>query len=213
MKIVVDCGNGVAGGVAPELYRRLGCEWRSSIATSTARSRTTIPIRRSRRTCRTSSRGSPRPMPSWPRVRRRWRSSRRRHQGRRDHLCRPPVDAVRARRAVARAGRGDHLRREVDAQPRAWIRAHGGKPLLWKTGHSLVKAKLKETGAPLAGEMSGHIFFKERWYGFDDGLYAGARACSRSCRGARPKRSPERAARCARDSRVAFTSPKVSRFD
>ena len=56
-----------------------------------------------------------------------------------------------------------------------WIRDHGGEPLLWKTGHSLVKAKLKETGAPLAGEMSGHIFFKERWYGFDDGLYAGAR--------------------------------------
>jgi phosphomannomutase/phosphoglucomutase len=46
---------------------------------------------------------------------------------------------------------------------------------MWKTGHSLIKAKLKETGAPLAGEMSGHIFFKERWYGFDDGLYAGAR--------------------------------------
>jgi len=57
----------------------------------------------------------------------------------------------------------------------SWIRKHGGKPLLWKTGHSLIKAKLRETGAPLAGEMSGHIFFKERWYGFDDGLYAGAR--------------------------------------
>jgi phosphomannomutase/phosphoglucomutase len=56
-----------------------------------------------------------------------------------------------------------------------WIRDRGGKPLLWKTGHSFVKAKLKETGAPLAGEMSGHMFFKERWYGFDDALYAGAR--------------------------------------
>ena len=56
-----------------------------------------------------------------------------------------------------------------------WIRSHGGKPTLWKTGHSLIKAKLKETGALLAGEMSGHLFFKERWYGFDDGLYAGAR--------------------------------------
>jgi len=56
-----------------------------------------------------------------------------------------------------------------------WIREHGGKPTLWKTGHSLVKAKMKETGALLAGEMSGHVFFKERWYGFDDGLYAGAR--------------------------------------
>ncbi len=52
---------------------------------------------------------------------------------------------------------------------------HGGRPIMWKTGHSLIKAKIKETGAMLAGEMSGHIFFKERWYGFDDGLYAGAR--------------------------------------
>ena len=56
-----------------------------------------------------------------------------------------------------------------------WITARGGKPTMWNTGHALVKAKLKETGAPLAGEMSGHVFFKERWYGFDDGLYTGAR--------------------------------------
>ena len=56
-----------------------------------------------------------------------------------------------------------------------WVAARGGKPLMWKTGHSLVKAKMRETGAPLGGEMSGHIFFKDRWYGFDDGLYAGAR--------------------------------------
>ena len=56
-----------------------------------------------------------------------------------------------------------------------WIERRGGRPLVWKTGHSLIKAKLKETGAPLAGEMSGHTFFKERWYGFDDALYAGAR--------------------------------------
>lgn len=56
-----------------------------------------------------------------------------------------------------------------------WVSEHGGKPLMWKTGHSLVKAKMRETGAPLGGEMSGHIFFKDRWYGFDDGMYAGAR--------------------------------------
>jgi len=56
-----------------------------------------------------------------------------------------------------------------------YIKQAGGEPLMWKTGHTLVKAKLKETGAPLAGEMSGHIFFKDRWYGFDDGLYTGAR--------------------------------------
>ncbi|MBA3667301.1 MAG: phosphomannomutase, partial [Sphingomonas sp.] len=51
----------------------------------------------------------------------------------------------------------------------------GGKPLMWKTGHSLIKSKMKETGSPLAGEMSGHIFFKHEWYGFDDALYAAVR--------------------------------------
>jgi phosphomannomutase/phosphoglucomutase len=56
-----------------------------------------------------------------------------------------------------------------------WITKHGGAPLMWKTGHSFIKAKLKETGAALAGEMSGHVFFKERWYGFDDAMYVGAR--------------------------------------
>ena len=55
------------------------------------------------------------------------------------------------------------------------IKHAGGHPLMWKTGHSLVKAKMKETGALLGGEMSGHIFFKERWLGFDDGLYTAAR--------------------------------------
>jgi len=55
------------------------------------------------------------------------------------------------------------------------VAALGGAPLMWKTGHSLIKSKMKETGAPLAGEMSGHIFFKHRWYGFDDALYAAIR--------------------------------------
>ena len=55
------------------------------------------------------------------------------------------------------------------------IREAGGVPLMYKTGHSLIKAKMKEVDSPLGGEMSGHIFFKERWFGFDDGTYAGAR--------------------------------------
>ena len=55
------------------------------------------------------------------------------------------------------------------------ITDHGGQPVMWKTGHSLIKAKMQETGALLAGELSGHIFFRERWFGFDDALYAGAR--------------------------------------
>ena len=56
-----------------------------------------------------------------------------------------------------------------------WVLRHGGTPMMWKTGHSLIKAKMRETGAELAGEMSGHFFFQERWYGFDDGLYSAAR--------------------------------------
>jgi phosphomannomutase len=55
------------------------------------------------------------------------------------------------------------------------IAAMGGKPLMWRTGHSLIKSKMAETGAPLAGEMSGHVFFADRFYGFDDGLYAAVR--------------------------------------
>jgi phosphomannomutase / phosphoglucomutase len=55
------------------------------------------------------------------------------------------------------------------------ILGHGGSPVMWKTGHSLIKAKMRETDAELAGEMSGHFFFRERWYGFDDGLYSAAR--------------------------------------
>ena len=56
-----------------------------------------------------------------------------------------------------------------------YILRHGGSPLMWKTGHSFIKAKMRETDAELAGEMSGHFFFKERWYGFDDGIYSAAR--------------------------------------
>src|SRR6476619_1817132 len=51
----------------------------------------------------------------------------------------------------------------------------GGNPMMWTTGHSLIKSKMAETGSPLAGEMSGHIFFADRWYGFDDALYAAVR--------------------------------------
>jgi len=62
------------------------------------------------------------------------------------------------------------------------VAAHGGKPLMWKTGHSLIKSKMKETGSPLAGEMSGHVFFADTYYGFDDALYAGVRLLAASAR-------------------------------
>lgn len=66
------------------------------------------------------------------------------------------------------------------------IAAHGGRPVMWKSGHSLMKAKLAESHAQLAGELSGHIFFKDRWYGFDDGLYTAARLLELLSRDSRP---------------------------
>jgi phosphomannomutase len=63
-----------------------------------------------------------------------------------------------------------------------YVAAHGGKPLMWKTGHSLIKSKMKETHAPLAGEMSGHVFFADDYYGFDDALYAGVRLIAAAAR-------------------------------
>ncbi len=62
------------------------------------------------------------------------------------------------------------------------VSAHGGQPLMWKTGHSLIKSKMKETGSPLAGEMSGHVFFADTYYGYDDALYAGVRLIAASAR-------------------------------
>ena len=62
------------------------------------------------------------------------------------------------------------------------VAAHGGEPLMWKTGHSLIKSKMKETGAPLAGEMSGHVFFADEYYGYDDALYAGVRLIAAAAR-------------------------------
>jgi phosphomannomutase len=78
---------------------------------------------------------------------------------------------------VLKANPGATLIADVKASEKFFDRVAelGGKPLMWKTGHSLIKSKMKETGAPLAGEMSGHIFFKHRWYGFDDALYAAVR--------------------------------------
>ncbi|HEV2595653.1 MAG TPA: phosphomannomutase/phosphoglucomutase [Sphingomicrobium sp.] len=78
---------------------------------------------------------------------------------------------------VLKANPGATLIADVKASEKFFERVAelGGQPLMWKTGHSLIKSKMKETGAPLAGEMSGHIFFKHRWYGFDDAVYAAVR--------------------------------------
>jgi len=176
MRLVVDCGNGVAGATAPELYRRLGCEVTELFCDVDG------------------SFPNHHPDPSRPEnladVQRALA------QGKGELGLAFDGDGDRLG-VVTRSGKiiypdrqlmlfaADVLSRNPGAEVIfdvkstrhlfQWIRSHGGRPVMWKTGHSFIKQKLKETGAPLAGEMSGHVFFKERWYGFDDALYAGAR--------------------------------------
>jgi phosphomannomutase/phosphoglucomutase len=176
MKIVMDCGNGVAGAIAPELFTRLGCE--------------IVPL-----FCEVDGNfPNHHPDPSKPEnladVIRALRETDAElgiaFDGDGDRLGVVTKDGeiifpdrqlmLFAADVLSRAPGGQIIYDVKCTRLLApWIREHGGVPLMWNTGHALIKAKLKETGAPLAGEMSGHCFFKERWYGFDDGLYTGAR--------------------------------------
>ena len=174
MKIIVDCGNGVAGSIAPELYRRLGCEVDELFCEVDG----TFPNHH--------------PDPTQPqnlqdviaRLAVTDAELGLAFDGDGDRLGVVTKDGriiyadrqlmLLAHDVLSRVPGAEIIYDVKSTRNLApWIRAHGGKPLLWKTGHSLVKAKLKESGAPLAGEMSGHIFFAERWYGFDDGLIRG----------------------------------------
>ena len=176
MKIVIDSGNGVAGAIAPELFRRLGCEVIELF-------------------CEVDGHfPNHHPDPSKPEnlrdVQRALRETNAElglaFDGDGDRLGVVTKDGeiiFPDRQLMLFAA--DVLARNPGAQIiydvkcSRWvaesIRFQGGNPLMWNTGHALIKTKLQETGAALAGEMSGHMFFKERWYGFDDGLYAGAR--------------------------------------
>ena len=176
MKIVMDCGNGVAGAIAPELFKRLGCE--------------IVPL-----FCEVDGNfPNHHPDPSKPEnladVIRVLKETDAEigiaFDGDGDRLGVVTKDGeiiypdrqlmLFAADVLSRVPGGQIIYDVKCTRLLApWIRQHGGVPLMWNTGHALVKAKLKETGAPLAGEMSGHTFFKERWYGFDDGLYTGAR--------------------------------------
>lgn len=176
MKIAVDCGNGIAGAFAPELYRRLGCEVEELFCEVDG----TFPNHH--------------PDPSQPAnlvdliaVLKHGPSElgiafdgdgdRLGVVTKQGKVIFPDRQLMLFAADVLSRNPGAEIIFDVkctrNLQP--WIVSHGGKPTMWKTGHSLIKSKMKQTGAPLAGEMSGHIFFKERWYGFDDGLYAGAR--------------------------------------
>jgi len=176
MRIAIDCGNGVAGLAAPSLYRALGCEVEELYCDVDG----TFPNHH--------------PDPSVPKnlqdLTRTLKATSCElgiafdGDGDRLGLVTKDGEIIFADRQLMLLAK-DVLSRNPGAQIiydvkstrllAPWIERHGGRPLIWKTGHSLIKAKLKETGAALAGEMSGHTFFKERWYGFDDALYGGAR--------------------------------------
>ena len=176
MKVVLDCGNGIPGRFAPTLFRRLGC--------------TVVEL-----FCDVDGHfPNHHPDPSQPENLKDLQAALAKGQGevglafdgdgdrlgvvtRNGHVIFPDRQLMLFAADVLSRNPGAEIIFDVKCTRNLfrWIRDHGGKPTLWKTGHSLIKAKMKETGALLAGEMSGHTFFKERWYGFDDGLYAGAR--------------------------------------
>ncbi|NDU93209.1 MAG: phosphomannomutase/phosphoglucomutase [Ferrovum sp.] len=176
MKVILDCGNGIPGRFAPTLFRRLGC--------------TVVEL-----FCEVDGRfPNHHPDPSQPENLKDLMVALAAGQGevglafdgdgdrlgvvtRSGHIIFPDRQLMLFAADVLSRNPGAEIIFDVKCTRNlfSWIHDHGGKPTLWKTGHSLIKARMKETGALLAGEMSGHIFFKERWYGFDDGLYAGAR--------------------------------------
>ncbi len=176
MRIAVDCGNGVAGMLAPRLYRQLGCEVTELYCEVDGRFPNHHPDPAQPENLvdliKTLKRGDAELGLAFD------------GDGDRLGVVTKDGEIIFADRQLMLLAK-DVLSRNPGAEIiydvkstrllAPWIERHGGKPLIWKTGHSLIKAKLKETGALLAGEMSGHTFFKERWYGFDDALYGGAR--------------------------------------
>lgn len=176
LKVVVDCGNGVAGAIAPALYQALGC--------------TVIPLY-----CDVDGRfPNHHPDPGQPANLQDLVQAVKDHKADiglafdgdadrlgvvdntgnivwPDRLLILFAEEILSRKPNANIIFDVKCTRHVGEA----ISKLGGQALMWKTGHSLIKAKMQETKAELAGEMSGHLFFKDRWYGFDDGLYAGAR--------------------------------------
>ncbi len=176
MKITVDCGNGVAGDFAAILYRRLGCEVTEMFCDVDGH----FPNHH--------------PDPSQPENLQDLIHALANNDSeiglafdgdgdrlgvvtKKGEIIYPDRQLMLFAADVLSRNPGAEIIFDVKSTRKlfGWIREHGGKPTLWKTGHSFIKAKMKESGALLAGEMSGHVFFKERWYGFDDGMYAGAR--------------------------------------
>jgi phosphomannomutase/phosphoglucomutase len=176
LKVVVDCGNGVPGLVAPELYRQLGCEVHELFCDVDGM----FPHHH--------------PDPSQPenlkdlikKVKAVGADVGLAFDGDGDRIGVVTKQGEiiwpdRLLMLFAKSILLDHPGAKIiydvkcTSHLASVISENGGEPIMWKTGHSLIKAKLAETQALLAGEMSGHIFFRDRWYGFDDAIYAGAR--------------------------------------
>ena len=182
MRVVLDCGNGVAGAYAPALFKALGCEVEPLF-------------------CEVDGH-FPNHHPDPVEAKNLQDVIRALHTGQSEIGIAFDGDGDRLG-VVTQSGQiirsdrqlmlfvEDVLRQQPGSQVvfdvkssrhlAPWIRQHGGKPVIWKTGHSLMKAKIKETGAAIGGELSGHLFFNDslagrpRWFGFDDGLYSAAR--------------------------------------
>lgn len=176
LKVVLDCGNGVAAAVAPQLIEQLGC--------------TVIPL-----FCEIDGTfPNHHPDPGKPENLQDVINAVAEHNAdigiafdgdgdrlgvvtNQGNIIYPDRLMMLFAKDVASRNPGADIIYDVKCSRRlaGLISNYGGRPIMWKTGHSLIKAKMQETGALLAGEMSGHIFFKERWFGFDDGIYSAAR--------------------------------------
>ena len=176
LKVVIDCGNGIAGAVAPTLYKTLGCEVIELYCDVDGRFPNHHPdpskpdnlkelidtVKQSGADIGLAFDGDGDRLGVVDSNGKIIWADRQLMLYAMDVLSRHPgtdiIYDVKCSRHLARV-----------------ITGHGGRPLMWRTGHSFIKAKMRETGALLAGEQSGHIFFKERWFGFDDAIYTGAR--------------------------------------
>lgn len=176
MKIVIDCGNGVAGATAPQVFKGLGCD----VVELFSEVDGTFPNHH--------------PDPSQIENLQDLIKAVKQHDAdlglafdgdgdrlgvitKAGEIVWPDRQMILFARDILSRNPGSEIIYDVKCTrnlPTA-IEAAGGTATMWRTGHSFIKAKLKETGAAIAGEMSGHIFFRERWFGFDDGVYAGAR--------------------------------------
>ncbi len=176
MHVAVDCGNGVAGAFAPQLLRRLGCRVTELYCEVDGSFPNHHP-----------DPADPRNLQDLQRVLREGDAEiglafdgdgdRLGVVTKDGHIIWPDRQLMLYAADVLQRHPGAPILYDVKctAQLDPWVRRHGGEPMMWRTGHSLIKARMKEVAAPLAGEMSGHIFFKDRWFGFDDAQYVAAR--------------------------------------